>query len=149
MDEKNLTVFGKSRTLFKLGEKGGKLYIIKSGEVELTVKDEKTGESVTVAKVGAPNVLGTMTFLEEEDRSATATAATEVKCMIIDHDQAKELLKKTPPWLRALIKDMSNNLRVLNAKYSTLVNENEKLRKRVEYQKKQLDEKPDKKEEKK
>lgn len=134
-----LTIIGQGNRLFRQGDKGGELYVIKSGQVELTVQNESTGESAVVAIVDAPTVLGTMTFLEGDPRSATAKALTEVKCVIVNQEQRKVLLKQTPGWLRALIKDMAFNLRRLNSDFTTLTNENEKLKKRLAYLKKNME----------
>ncbi|MBL6991242.1 MAG: Crp/Fnr family transcriptional regulator [Bacteriovoracaceae bacterium] len=147
MAEKNtVSTFGEGQFLFKQGDQGGELYVIKSGEVELTVIDIHSGEQVIVAVVTAPTVLGTMTFLEGDKRSATARAKSTVTCTVVNQEQRQELLKQTPPWLKSLLKDMSSNLRALNSKYSKLTKEyealkqeHETLQKRVEYQRKYLE----------
>jgi CRP-like cAMP-binding protein len=76
MSEPQETTFGNGQQLFRQGEKGGELYFIKSGKVELTVRNDATGESAVVAVVGDKSVLGTMSFLEGDLRSATAKCVT-------------------------------------------------------------------------
>lgn len=130
MSEPNETTIGQGQTLFRQGEKGGELFFIKSGKVELTVRDEN-GNSAVVATVGDKSVLGTMSFLEGDTRSATATALTEVKCVVVNQAQREKLLKTVPPWFAVLVKDLSSSLRRINGDYAQLKAENELLKKRL------------------
>ena len=95
MNQKELTM-GKNRTIFKQGEKSSDLYFLKKGVVTLTIKDNGTGQEHTVSTVQAPAVLGTMSFLEEEPRSATATTKTEIKYITVPQSNKDALLKETP-----------------------------------------------------
>lgn len=132
MSDQKETTIGQGQTLFRQGEKGGELFFIKSGKVELTVRNEATGESAIVATLGDRNVLGTMSFLEGEPRSATAKALTEVKAVLINQAQRERLLKTVPAWFQVLVKDLSGSLRRLNIEFTTLKAENELLKKRLE-----------------
>lgn len=123
--------YGAGQILFRQGEVGGDLYFLQSGKVELSVHTPRTGLNAVVATVEAPTVLGTMTFLEGDTRSATAKALTEVKALIVDTEQREKLLGSVPDWLRALIKDLSLNLRRLNMEYTDLKSENEELKERL------------------
>lgn len=114
--DKDITI-GSGRTIFKQGEKGGDLYFIKGGEVELLVRDEETGNEAVVAVLGAKTVIGTMSFLEGDPRSATARVKSELKCIKISQVQRDQMLKSVPSWLRILIKDLSVNLRRLNLEF--------------------------------
>ena len=117
MDPKEVT-YGEGQVLFRQGEKGGKLYFIKSGEVELVVKDQNNQAEAVVATVGAQSVLGTMTFLENEPRSATAKVIQEVTCIEVNEMQREKLLASVPDWFKVLLKDLSRNLRRLNNEYT-------------------------------
>ena len=131
MSEPTEKVFGQNQTLFRQGEKGGDLYFIKSGKVELTVRDNDSGESAVVAVVGDKSVLGTMSFLEGDVRSATAKCLTEVHAVVIQEGQREKLLKTVPAWFSVLVKDLSASLRRLNVEFAHLKSENELLKKRV------------------
>ena len=120
MDLKEIT-YGVGQVLFKQGEKGGKLYFIKSGEVELLVKNSENSGEAVVAKVGPQSVLGTMTFLENEPRSATAKVTEEVKCLEVNEIMREKLLASVPNWFKVLLKDLSGNLRNLNNEYAIAV----------------------------
>ena len=54
--EQNMKTFGSGQVLFREGEKGGNLFFIKSGQVELSVKDKTTSETVVVGVVGEQSV---------------------------------------------------------------------------------------------
>ncbi len=131
------TSFGIGQVLFKQGEKGGDLYFIKSGQVELTVRSE-AGETAVVAVLGERSVIGTMSFLEGEPRSATAKCLTEVKAVVVKQGVRERLLATIPKWFFVVVKDLSGNLRKLDEKYANLLAENETLKKRVDFMKKKL-----------
>ncbi len=128
---------GAGRPLFKQGEKGGDLYFIAAGQVDLTVRNEETGGEVLVATVGEKSVIGTMSFLEEEPRSATAITKTEVKVIKISQMQRDKMLKSIPSWLAVLIKDLSSSLRRQNGQYLSVTEEKNKLEKKLAIKEKQ------------
>lgn len=148
MAEPNDTVFGQGQTLFRQGEKGGELFFIKAGQVELSVRSE-SGEHAVIAVVGEKSVLGTMSFLENDPRSATAKAVTEVKAVVVNQAQREKLLKSIPTWFGVLVKDLSSNLRRTNLEFAQMKAENERLKKRVEALRKKAGESGDEDSEKK
>ncbi len=140
---------GQGRELFKQGDKGGELYFISEGQVELKVKNEE-GQEAIVATVGAKSVLGSMSFLEGDPRSATAVAKTEIKYVTINQAQRDKMLAQVPVWLQVLLKDLSGSLRRSNAKFIKIQADFENVSKRLESkdkQKKELEDKLAKKEE--
>src|SRR5690606_23533499 len=136
MSDPKETVIEPGGTIFRQGEKGGELYFIKSGKVELIVRNTETGEEAKVAELGDRTVLGTMSFLEGDARSATAIALTQVKAVIVNQEQREKLLKTVPTWFQVLLKDLAASLRKLNSEFAHLKAENEILKKRVELLKK-------------
>lgn len=136
--DKDLKV-GAGRTLFKQNEKGGDLYFIKAGHVILTVRDEKTGAEATVAELGPKSVIGTMSFLEGDPRSATATAKTEVTYVMINQAQRDTLLGTVPAWFRVLVKDLSASMRRLNESFIKLKADYTLLEKKAEVKNRQVE----------
>ena len=114
--DKVITI-GAGQIIFKQGDKGGDLYFINEGEVDLLVRDEETGREAVVATLGPKSVMGTMSFLEGDPRSATAKAKSEIKCIKISQVQRDRMLTSVPSWFRILIKDLSQNLRRINTLY--------------------------------
>jgi CRP-like cAMP-binding protein len=123
--------FGTGQTLFRQGEKGGELYFIKTGRVELSVRTED-GQSAVVATLGDKAVLGVMSFLEGDPRSATAKAVTEVKAVVVNEAQRERLLGSVPHWFSVLVKDLSSSLRRLNGEFAALKAEHEALKKKYD-----------------
>ena len=120
--EQKIIKYGSGQVLFRQDEEGGTLFFIQKGNVELTFRDNSTGEKAVIAKVGENSVLGIMSILEGEVRSATATALTDVECIIVNQAHCERLMEQIPKWLKVLIKDLSGNLRTLNTKYTALEN---------------------------
>ena len=131
------SAFGKGQTLFRQGDKGGELFFIKTGKVELSVRND-AGEAAVVAVVGDRSVLGTMSFLEGDARSATAKCLTDVTAVVINQQHREKLLKTVPAWFSILVKDLSSSLRRLNVEFAQARAENEVLKKRLASLKKRL-----------
>ena len=143
MTEK-LSTFGEGRSLFKQGDASGDLYFIKEGQVELSIKNAETGEPTVIATLGNRSVIGTMSFLEGEPRSATAVAKTKVTCVVIPQTQREKLLSTVPTWLNVLVKDLASNLRRMNEKCVTMQNDLAKTKKNLELRERQKRELEDK-----
>lgn len=125
----NTTTIGAGRTLFKEGDKCRDLYIIKKGEVQLTVRNKETGEDVEIAIKKDSSVLGTMAFLEGDPRSATAKTITEIVCTKVTEPVRDRLIKTIPNWFKILIKDMTNNIHNQNEAFLKQKQEIEELKK--------------------
>lgn len=131
MTEPATTTFGQGQVLFRQGEKGGDLFFIKTGKVEVSVRNNETGQTAIVAVVADRSVLGTMSFLEGDERSATAKCLTEVHAVVLQEGHREKLLKTVPSWFAILVKDLSASMRRLNQEFATLKAENETLKKRL------------------
>ena len=128
--DSDLTI-GAGQTLFSQGENSSDLYFIKDGEVELHVRDDETGQVAVVAICGPKSVIGTMSFLENEPRSASAKVKSAIKCSKISQLQRDRMLKTIPNWLRILIKDLAGNIRRNNKNIIKLNAEIDVLRKKI------------------
>lgn len=137
------TAFPKGHILFRQGSKGGELFFILEGTVELSVRDEQSGKETVVAKKGDKSIIGTMSFLENDPRSATAKCTTDVKCIVVNQQQREKLLTQVPEWFKALLKDISASLRKTNDDYVRVAARNEVLERRVQIMKTKLGEMDD------
>ena len=63
-------------TLFNAGDYGESLYIVDSGEVELSIKDT-AGQKIVLKNAREDDVFGEISMLDNRPRSATATALTD------------------------------------------------------------------------
>lgn len=82
-------------TLFHAGEPGESLYIVRSGAVELYVKDTAGQKIVlTVAEEGA--LFGELSLLDQGPRTATAVALTDTELLALERDDLLLLFQKKP-----------------------------------------------------
>src|SRR6476469_9908712 len=75
VDLKPLTA---GETLFKAGEPGDSLFIVRSGEVELFIRDT-TGQKIVLTIAGANEIFGELALLDRGARTATAVALTDTE----------------------------------------------------------------------
>jgi CRP/FNR family transcriptional regulator, cyclic AMP receptor protein len=118
--------------LFRQGEKSVELFYIETGCVDLLYEDSETGQEHLIGQFKGRSVLGSMSFLEDAPRSATAVATTQVSFVCVNREAREKLLHSIPQWARVLIKDLSSNLRKANAKFAKVQAQESKLKKKVE-----------------
>jgi len=82
-------------TIFRDGDIGGAMYIIRSGEVELWLFDEDKTR-VVLGTFGPGEFFGELSLLDEEPRSATATTLVDTTVLIIDREDLRILFGKKP-----------------------------------------------------
>ncbi len=113
-NRRNQTIitFSPGEVIFHEGARGEKMFIIKSGEVALSKKIDELEIPLQNLKAGA--VFGEMALADNQPRSATARAITEVSClsmskMVFQHKLANEV----PQWMQSLYGMMMDRLRTL------------------------------------
>jgi CRP-like cAMP-binding protein len=97
------------KTLFKEGEIGDTMYMIKEGKVELLVK----GGAVEV--VGPGGILGEMALIDQKPRSATAIAQTDCTLLPVKQDQFFSMIQQTPSFAIKVMRMMCDRLRRMDA----------------------------------
>ncbi len=107
--------FAAGEVLLKEGDPSGDLWIIRSGTVEIF--RERKGRKITLTRIGAGEMLGTMTATTGVPRSASVLAVTEVKITIISKEQVSKLIAGLPPWALGFIKDLVNRVNYVNDLY--------------------------------
>ena len=130
MNENKVKTIGASQVLFHQGEKTGDLYVIQEGEIELSYKNPDTGKSTVIGKIEKMGILGSLSYLLGEPRSATATAKTEVKYIKVFKTSRDKTLTNMPKWQQLLIKDLALNLTKINQSYTNLRHDFELLEKK-------------------
>lgn len=82
-------------TLFQAGEPGESLFIVRSGSIELFIKDT-AGQKIVlmVAEEGA--LFGELSLLDSGPRTATALALTDSELLVLDRDDLLLLFQKRP-----------------------------------------------------
>ena len=116
--------------LFKTGEPGDSLYIVRSGEIELHITDT-TGQKIVLNIVGSGEMFGELSLLDSGPRSATATALVETELLVLDRDDLLLLFQKKPDAALHMLAAMSGMTRkadqLLRTRVSRNVNEEVQL----------------------
>jgi CRP/FNR family transcriptional regulator, cyclic AMP receptor protein len=81
--------------VFQFGDPGAAMYIVRSGEVELSVKT-KTGEKMFLERPGPGDFFGEISLLDEGPRTASARAVADVEAIQIDRGDLDELFRLKP-----------------------------------------------------
>ena len=111
----DLLEFEPGDILFNQGDPGGTFYILKSGSVEIF--QEQKGEPLILTYLGAGDVLGLLTFVDNSPRLASARAYTKVVCQQISKSKALEN-DKIPKWVMIVIKEYASRLGQMNELYT-------------------------------
>ena len=113
-------------TLFKAGEPGDSLFVVRSGEVELFIRDT-TGQKIVLTIAGANEIFGELALLDRGARTATAIALTDSELLELDRDDLLLLFERTPAAALRLLAAMGHMTRkadeLLKSRVSRNVNE--------------------------
>jgi small-conductance mechanosensitive channel/CRP-like cAMP-binding protein len=77
------------------GQPGDCFYIIRSGQVEVTVKDG-SGETILNFEMAVGNYFGEMALLTGEPRSATVSAVTDAELLTVSKDDLRGVIVANP-----------------------------------------------------
>ncbi len=107
----NLTpvVYRAGASIFRESEAGGHAYIIERGQVKIT--QEEGDDHKVIAILGPGELLGEMSPIDNQNRSATATAITETEVIPISSLQLKEIIDNADPLLQLLLRVLIERMR--------------------------------------
>ncbi|MBL0028212.1 MAG: DUF1003 domain-containing protein [Rhodanobacteraceae bacterium] len=113
-------------TLFSKGDPGESLYIVRSGEIELFIRDT-TGQKIVLTVASSNEIFGELALLDNGPRSATAIALVDSELLEMDRDDLILLFQKTPMAALRLLAAMGHMTRkaddLLRTRVSRNVNE--------------------------
>lgn len=110
-------------TLFNAGDYGESLYIVDSGEIELSIKDT-AGQKIVLKNAREDDVFGEISMLDNRPRSATACALTDAELFVLDRDDLLLLFQKKPDAGLNMLAAMSGMLREADQLLRTRVSRN-------------------------
>lgn len=96
-------------TIFRQGEQGSSAFIVQSGEVAISVNDGN--DEKVLATIGQGGVFGEMALIDDKPRMATARAKGAVTVVTITKNMFDQKLKKTDPFIRALLRILVETVR--------------------------------------
>ena len=115
--------FKKGTTLFKEGMRGGVMYIVKRGEIEIFRKGKPA--EISLAKLRVGSFVGEMAMIDEEPRSASARISADAVLLIITKASFREIITKNAESgnkiLLNFLKMLSARLRDTNKKIQTTI----------------------------
>ncbi|MGH8030537.1 MAG: DUF1003 domain-containing protein [Arenimonas sp.] len=91
----DLVVLEAGATLFKAGDPGESLYIVRSGDVELFIRDT-AGQKIVLTVAATGEIFGELALLDRGARTATALALTDTELLELDRDDLLLLFQRTP-----------------------------------------------------
>ena len=102
-------LYGPGESILRAGAEGGSMFVILRGRVEVRVPQDD-GRRVRVAEMAAGEVLGEMSLLTGEPRSADVRAIGEVELIEVRRSDVKALLAENEALADALAREMSRRL---------------------------------------
>jgi CRP/FNR family transcriptional regulator, cyclic AMP receptor protein len=100
--------------LIKEGEHSNSMYWVQSGQ--LVVVKKRGNEEVVLGHIFSGELVGEISFLDKESRSATVKAMTECDLIEIPQETLDKVFKSQPKWLEILVKTLAERLRKANAR---------------------------------
>ena len=112
-----------SDVLFQAGDPGESLFIVRSGSIELFIKDT-AGQKIVLTVAEEGDLFGELSLLDSGPRTATATALTEVELLVLDRDDLLLLFQKRPDAALHMLAAMSAMTRKADELLRTRVSRN-------------------------
>ena len=118
--------FAPGQSIFRQGDPGEGIYFVKDGLVLISTAVGH-GDSKVLTKVAAGDLFGEMAVLDNDPRSASATADQATTVYFISRPELLQLLERMPRLAAALVREISRRLRTFNDQYIREVFEAERL----------------------
>jgi uncharacterized membrane protein len=87
--------FAPRQRIYKMGEPGGRAYVVVSGKAQVTTVDEDQQE-VLLEEPGAGDFFGFASMLQQTPHETGAMAVEETVCVEVDRDDIFELIQRKP-----------------------------------------------------
>ncbi len=94
--------------IFREGDNARDLFVIKSGQVRIQIGNR------TVTELPPDTIFGEMALIDDEPRSATAIAATDVELVPVSEKQFLFLVGQTPYFALKVMRVLAQRLRKTN-----------------------------------
>jgi signal transduction histidine kinase len=118
--------YAAGQPIFRQGDPGDGIYFVKEGVVSISTIVGQ-GDSIVLTNVAAGELFGEMAVLDNDPRSASATADEATTVYFISRPELLELLERMPRLAAALLRENSRRQRTFNERYVREVFEAERL----------------------
>ena len=110
-------------TLFRAGDPGESLFVVRKGEVELFIKDT-AGQKIVLNVSREGEIFGELALLDHGGRTATAVALVDTELLEMDRDDLLLLFQRTPEAALRLLAAMGAMTRKADELLRTRVSRN-------------------------
>jgi CRP-like cAMP-binding protein len=100
--------FKAGNTIFREGDEANELFVIKSGKVRIQIGNR------TLTELEPDSIFGEMALIDNEPRSATAIAVTDVELVPVGEKQFLFLVSQTPYFALKVMRVLVQRLRATN-----------------------------------
>jgi CRP/FNR family cyclic AMP-dependent transcriptional regulator len=111
-----LQEYGPGEVVFRQGDEGDRLYIVKSGALEVLASPTDVAEPIPVAYLGPGEVLGELALLTGSPRSASARVPERAELFTVDKPVFLDLMKTLPAFARNLCLVLAKRLEATTLK---------------------------------
>jgi CRP/FNR family transcriptional regulator, cyclic AMP receptor protein len=94
--------------IFREGDEATELFVVKSGRIRIQIGNR------TVTELAPDSIFGEMALIDNEPRSATAIAITDVELVPVSEKQFLFLVSQTPYFALRVMRVLAQRLRVTN-----------------------------------
>ena len=103
-----------NQILMREGEHSNSMYWVQQGQLIVTKK--RHNEEVILGHIFEGELVGELSFLDKEIRSATVKALTDCELIEIPQETIDNIFKTQPKWLETLVMTLAERLRKANAR---------------------------------
>jgi CRP/FNR family transcriptional regulator, cyclic AMP receptor protein len=102
------------KVLLQEGHHSQNMYWLQSGQ--LVVTKRRPGEDVVLGHINSGELVGEISFLDNEARSATVRAISDCELIEIPKEMFDNIFRNQPKWLEVLVMTLAERLRKANAR---------------------------------
>jgi CRP/FNR family cyclic AMP-dependent transcriptional regulator len=104
------TSYSAGQVVFRTGELGSTLHVIRSGRMNV-VREYESGEAVVLASLGPGEFFGELALFDQGPRSATVVAAEDTETISLGRTDILDLINRYPDVALAFLQSLSTRLR--------------------------------------
>lgn len=119
--------------IFREGEMGDKMYIIRSGKV--TITKNISGEEIVLDTLEIRDFFGEMALFDDPIRTATAKAMEDCAFVVINKRMLDAQMQKVPDWFLIMFKSIIARLRQTDILLKEKIEKSEEIGQQVEEEK--------------
>jgi CRP-like cAMP-binding protein len=113
-----LLEFGPGEVVFRQGDPGDRLFVVKSGVLEVLSTPKEASEPVPVAYLGTGEVVGELALLTGSPRSATVRSPEHAELFAVDRTVFVDLMDTLPAFSRSFF-DLATVIQTLIGSHQT------------------------------